>query len=68
MYECDLNSKQKRNELQDQEIEDMKQVTESTPILDGCIADKSIQTLIREIDAKKCERTFAESKILEYSE
>ena len=42
MYECDVNSKQKRNELQDQEIEDIMQVAESTLIHDGCIADKSI--------------------------
>ena len=44
------------------------QVAETTPIHNGCIVDKSIQTLIREIDMKKCERTFAESKIPEYSE
>ena len=68
MYECDVNSKQKRNELQDQEIEDIMQVAESTPIHDGYIADKSIQTLIREIDVKKYERMYAESKISEYSE
>ena len=68
MYEYDVNSKQKRKELQDQEIEDIMQVAETTPIYNRCIVDKSIQTLIREIDAKKCKRTFAESKIPEYSE
>ena len=44
------------------------QVAETTPIYNGCIADKLIKTLIREIDAKKYERTYAESKIPEYSE
>ena len=57
-----------RKELQNQEIENITQVAETTPIHDGYIVDKSIKMLIREIDAKICEKSYAESKIPEYSE
>ena len=44
------------------------QVVETTLIHDRCIIDKSIKMLIREIDVKICEKSYAESKIPEYSE
>ena len=66
--ECDVKSKQMRKELQNQEIENIMQVAETTPIHDRYIVNKSIKMLIRDIDIKICKKSYAESKIPEYSE
>ena len=45
-----------RKNLQDERAESIKQITETTPIYNGIILDKSVNTLIREIDAKVCKK------------
>ena len=53
MNECDERSKSKRKSLKISiEKENIEIIGPCTPVLNQCLKDKNIQTLIREIDGK----------------
>ena len=56
MKECDEKSKVLRENLQDERVKSIKQIAEIIPIHNGIILDKSVNTLIREIDTKEYEK------------
>jgi len=68
MKEYNKNSKILRKELQDERIENIKQIAETTLIHNGMLVDKSVNALTWEIDAMECEKRYATSKLPEYSE
>jgi hypothetical protein len=46
MRECDESSKNLRKELQDERINNIKHIVETTLIYNGMLVDKSVNTLI----------------------
>ena len=51
MKECDEKSKEVRGQLTD-ECEETLHIGGTTPVCNGVLKDKVVETLIREIDAK----------------
>ena len=68
MKECDERSKQLRITLQDEECEHIPYIALTILIYNGYLINKSVSTLIREIDAKKCEQQYLELKIPDHYE
>ena len=66
MKVCDEDSKEIRVQLADDNSKHIPFIGYSIPIHRGVIKDKSINMLIREIDAKNFEEEYLKSKIPKY--
>ena len=68
MRECDERSKEIQKNLLDEIVDSICHIGDTMLMHRGQLVDKAVNTLIREIDAKKCEESYAASKVPEYSE
>ena len=66
MKECDQKSHDVRQSLLELNQQNTPQIEQLTPMHKGIIKDKSINTLIREIDAQQMEQEYAKSKLPEH--
>ena len=66
--ECDEKSRTLRSEFQEDILEKIPWIAETTPTHDRIIKDKAIKTLIREIDAQRHGGENAKSIIPEHPE
>ena len=65
VQECDRKSREHCENLNEHSGEYIPYIAPTTPMLNEMIIDKSVQTMIREIDAKKHEEEYAKKKFKE---